>query len=542
MLHRIILASVVSFACVFTLSADTKGVTYKLKRNSANLISKPKKKKAPRAFEMTDVIPQNPNALPGAFFPEASAKNRLQDPPQTIELVFKARRTATNPTYWNARYNSEIAVGTQQILTLDSSGIVTFAKNGNREDILDEELVTLYNLDGDYTINLTTLESHAHFDVHSQRYFVVATTVDVYGSGEGAAGLSLAVSDSSDITDATKWSVIHILHLGENKEEYSTPTIGIDKDALYIALNVYKDGYLSSNLYVFPKNALFGTGSPVMTAFHDVPGLYKYVYPPTSRFYTTNMQPAMNYDGDSKAGCVIMTDPTMFGRLKLFYVQDPASNSPTLSSMYDIDVPATASNLSLGIPYSNNAYGKVGLLESDDDHLRGAHIAQGRLYTTHAITVDSNGLGSFSGDRVACRWYQIDLKNRKPQLLQAGTLFDASSETPLFYNQPAIMTNQRGDLSLCGTVSGEKQTISAFYVGRSSSDPKGILRLGKSAPNLFAIGSGLFAFDLADSLNSYQRWSADSSTQIDPVDNTVMWTMQKIGIEGDTVQVVGKIK
>ena len=190
------------------------------------------------------------------------------------------------------------------------------------------------------------------------------------------------------------------------------------------------------------------------------------------------------------------------------------------------------------------------------------HISEiSSFFTAHCIVVDKNGVGSEAGDRLACRYYQIDVTGDKlgrgkcheywatlPALVQVGTLFDPAKSDPIFYYNPAIMTNKRGDLSLACMLSGNTQSICACFVGRFAHDPLGQLRIGSTpSDRIFAQGSGTFTQDLASSFQSTppllfgQQVSNRHYTCFDPVDDMTMWANQEYIQNGVLTSVLARL-
>ncbi len=360
------------------------------------------------------------------------------------------------------------------------------------------------------------------------------------------------------------------------------PTLGIDKNALYVSIAnfVQNNGtpppgnspWLSNSLFVIQKKSLYkGDGPVVITAFPDITK-------DTSGNFVGDQQ---NYRGNStvfgldnyddpcpKFGYVIATDPVYFGKLRLYRVLDAGSDSPSLVGPIIFDVLQTYVKESDPIGYSpfpTNLYGNFGKLEFLDDRLADtSHINKKQIYTGHCLTVNSNGVcDPTTGDRTGIRWYQIDVTGDPtgrgkgcekattvPALVQAGTLFDPSTRDPLFYKFPAILSNSQGDISICGTVSGNKQPISAFFVGKAGTDPKdGTLRIGTTPPSVYAVGSGHFNRSLGEGGGVGvefppvgQRWGDMSYSSLDPLDKKTIWTIQEIAVNGIETLVAAQLQ
>lgn len=532
----------------------------------------------PPPSEFIEVPPQNPNAYPGAFYPDPNVSNLLQAPPQTVGLTFVAGKQGLNPGFQGSPPDTNGVKGPTQFVMCDNNGAASFTSEGKRDGVLDLEVNSLFNADGDFSIFNNNSDARIRYDAHSDRYYGIFLNPDRRtGSTQLNFGFSLAISDSGVLTDDTKWTVVNIFNAdvipdangcpGDQDTFYDFPNMGIDKDAVYVGMAIFgasedlqavaeEDGpYNSASLFVFQKSSLLSDGPAVINVFRDVLGSV----PVDDYSAHTTIQPAMNFDSDSKYGYVIGTNPYMFGSLVFFRVLDPGSESPSITPLMPIDVLTTACadfTSPIGYPpFQGNLYGDVGLIESFDERLQMAHVINNQIYAAHNIQVDATGVANINGDRVAARWYQLDLtgdsqgKGKKkekattvPALVQAGTLFDPSPRNPLFYSFSAIMSNKRGDISLCGTVSGVNLPPCAFYTGRLNSDPLGALRIGANPPSVYATGSLTYTRGLNTAGPGLgQRWGDMTYTSLDPVDRMTMWTIQEIITDGVETKVVAKL-
>lgn len=512
-------------------------------------------------------VTQNPNAIAAAFYPDPAASNALAPPPQAVGVTFIAGKTGQDPTSDLQPPDTCLAVGKSQVVLGDNMGIKAYDKMGNHQDVADAAINTLLNYDGNFTTFLTNFDARIRF--FDGRFYIISSNADYYGDFLNL-GFAIAVSDSDELSDTTAWTVFTVFNAavipdsngcpGDQNTEIDFPNLAIDDNAAYLSYSIYSSngGSLTTSLFVFQKESLLGDGPVVATAFRDVVGYIGDQSPIRGEFV---LQPAMNFDKKPEFGYVVLNNPTMFGSLSFFRVIDPGSTSPSLSPMISIDVLTTGCAIANPALYPNfpeNLYGDFGRIEYVDDRLQMAHVIDGQLYTTHAIVTDANGVGDPNGDRLSSRWYQINMRGAKkhkehattkPILVQAGTLFDPSPTDPLFYNFPSIMTNKRGDLTLCGTVSGNNQSLSAFYVGRLKSDPLGTLRIGATPPSVYFAGSGAYTFGL-ESITGItttgftfgQRWGDLSYTALDPEDKMTMWTIQEVSVDNAQTQVVAELK
>ncbi len=527
----------------------------------------------------------NPNALPGAFYPNPLVSNALVAPPQTIGLIFQAGKQGINPGVLGTPPDTFGVKGLTQFVMGDNIGLVSFDDQGNRDGILDSFQATVSNLDGDFTLFEATLDNRIHYDRLANRY--VSVNLVSANTGTGYNAINLAISDSGILTKDTQWTVFTIFDIATAPDSngcpadvsdpvdqgnfFDYPCLGIDANALYISFSIFNQApapgaWITNNVLVIQKKSLYNNNGPVViTAFPkvtlDANGNFVGDQV-TYRAQDSTLFPLNNFDDPNPAfGYLIGIDPVYFGKLRVYRVLDAGSTSPSIAGPFIIDVMQTfilqTSTTNLG-SFFGQPYGTLGLIGGNADYLvDSSHINKKQIYTAQSILMNNQGISSASGDRRGVRWYQLDVTgdptgnglgnetvNTVPVLVQAGSLYDtAVTANPLYYLYPAIMSNGQGDISICGSVMGGAQPPSAYYVGKAGTDPKdGILKIGAVPPNVYAVGAPPYTrgLGLGDNGNG-QRWGDMSFSSVDPVDNKTIWTIQEICLDGCETQVVAKL-
>ncbi len=547
-------------------------------------------------------VPQfNPNALPGAFFPNPFVSNSLTPPPQTLGVTFVAGQNGMSPEFFGTPPDTYGVIGLTQFVMGDNTGIVSFDRTGKRDGIMDNEGASVTNMDGDFNIYITNADARIFYDRLADKFVSLQLNMDYEGAPQtvGNNGFTIAVSDSGVISDDTTWTVLSVFdytiipdsngcpsNVAPGGVFGDYPTMGIDQNALYVSIANYVQNngeplpanvpWLSNTLFVIQKKSLYkGDGPVVITAFPDITKDTNGNFVGDQQDYRANSTVfGLNNFEDPcpKFGYAIATDPVYFGKLRLYRILDAGSDSPSLVGPIIFDVMQTYAKESDPIGYSpfpTLLYGNFGKLEFLDDRLADtSHINKKQIYTGHCLLVNSNGIcDPTTADRSGIRWYQLDVTGDPtgqgkgcekattvPALVQAGTLFDPSMSDPLFYKFPAILSNSQEDISICGTVSGNKQPISAFYVGKAGTDPKdGTLNVGPTplvlGVNVYAIGSGSFtrSLGLGGGVGVAfppvgQRWGDMSYSSLDPLDKKTIWTIQEIAVDGLETLVVAQLQ
>lgn len=516
-------------------------------------------------------VTQNPDALPGAFFP-ASASNSLNPPPQTVDLTFIGGDSGTLPQYVGTPPDTMGIALPNQFLVGLNSGFVSFDKQGNRDNVIDFEPQTICNLDGDMSILVDQSDPNLRYVKADDRVYIINLNNDGNGSGLNN-GFTIAVSDSGILSPSTKWTTLTVFDNtvlpdangcpGDQDLFWDYPSLGIDDHAIYTSADMFdvNGNYLTTSLFVIQKSSLLTDGPVNITVFRDVVG---FIGQPDLRESGSVITGVTNFDSNPEFGYYIAPDPFLFGKLNLYRVINPGTRTPTLSTAIDINVMATSADPLHGVPWQGNLYGDLGTLESNDDRMMTPIIRNNQLYVVHEIIVDQTGVGTVSGDRYAERWYQLDVTgdttgngggtetvSTVPSLIQGGTWFDnltPAGQGPLNFTFGSIMVNARGDLVIGATVSGDNLSASCAFAGRLASDPKGSLRVGaNTAGNVYALGAGSYTRLLGQGAPAQfgaavqQRWGDYSMTSLDPEDDMTIWTIQERVFHGLEQVVVAKL-
>lgn len=497
---------------------------------------------------------QNPNALPGAFYPDPNVQNLKVVPPFTVGTTFLAGNHAISPSPLAFHEtDNAVAVGREQILFVIDQGLTTFNRQGQRDNKLDVGPTNFLNLDGDFSTFIADGDPRVYFDPFTQRFYYVIINVDLIGSNTHS-GVSIAVSDSDIISDATTWKVVNIFNLdvipdkqgcpGDQGVFYDYLTLGIDKKAMYLGFLLVLNGErISSSLFVIPKKSLLSDEPLKVTPFRDITGFDGGI---------SAIQPATNFDKKAKFGYIVANNRKVDGKIDFYRVSNAGSDNPILSSAISVDVLTTATPIR--VPFAGNLYGFFGeLFDGFLPVVTTAVIRDKQLYATQNILVNQRGEGDYAGDRNAIRWYRFDLtgdptgrgcgketETTVPVLIEAGTLFDDAATDPIFYSFGSVMVNKNNTLAVCGTLSSTTLPTSAFFTGRKRTDPLGTLRVGAIVSDtVYAEGAGAYTASLN---NSFGQNIGDScSTSLDPRDETTMWTVQPLAFNNLENTVVAEL-
>ncbi|HUP68845.1 MAG TPA: Calx-beta domain-containing protein [Acidimicrobiales bacterium] len=312
------------------------------------------------------------------------------------------------------------------------------------------------------------------------------------------------------------------------------PSLGVDVHALYIGVNQFngKTGpFVGTSAFVVRKASLLASGPPRdlsvvggVTAFRNLTGTPDGAGPAAPQGVDNLHDPA------ATTGYFIGVDNRTFDNLVIRRISDPGGTPTISANMYVKGVPSTS--LPVDVPHPGNTAGPNGYLDGTDDRLLSATLRNGRLWTSHSISVNSAGTTEPPGsrDRNGSRWYEIANLDRDtetdPSVVQAGTLSDpTATSTPRHSWIPTVMVSGQGHMALGASTGGAAVPTDAVTAGRLATDP----------PNTLQPPVLLTASPLTASYNppsdpgspSGRRWGDYSYTSLDPNDDMTMWTVQQ---------------
>ena len=402
-------------------------------------------------------------------------------------------------------------VGPTQYLLGINGRIRTINKStGSADGVLDSTFNSFFS---SVRNGVGTSDPRVRYDRRTDRWFVIMINVAVPNRN------LLAVSDEGTISPSTAWSFYFWTNTrtaggvgGADSCLGDYPTLGVDEDALYIGVNQFCGPILSTlsfdstSAYVINKATLVA-GTLSVAQFDGVVPSGGSVGP-----YTP--QGVDNVATGTNQGYFIGVDNLSFGVLVLRRVSNPAG-SPSLSGNINVTVPTT--RFPIDVPH----FGGVLPLDGLDDRLLQAVVRNGRLWTTHQMEVDTNGVATVGGGRNGIRWYKLQNLGATPSVAQAGTVFDSSGFNPRNYWMGAIMPNGQGHVALGMSTAGATFRVDAAVTGRVVTDALGAM----DTPTLYS--NSQFDYNVQSSPATNQRWGDYSNTSVDPDDDMTMWTLQE---------------
>ena len=338
----------------------------------------------------------------------------------------------------------------------------------------------------------STFDPKVLYDPFANRWMFTAMAD---GSLPSSAVL-IGVSQTSDPTG--NWNLYRIDADVTNRLWADYPSLGFNKDWIVVTVNMFpiSSGSVRSQIYVFDKADLYARGAGRFTLLQDASGF--------------TQVPAITYDNTLSAIYLIEDWSGVSGQLRLSTITG-ALGSERLTS--GVGFP-TATNTWADFAPDNFApqFGASRGIMNNDARLQNVIYRSNTLWTAHTVFLPAGGSPTHS----AVQWWEINPTNSA--IIQLGRMEDTNAFQ--FYAFPSLAVNKNKDMLIGYSRFSASQYASANYAFRAGTDPLNTLR----ADTVLKAGEAPYVKTFGGSRN---RWGDYSSTLVDPVNDTDMWTIQE---------------
>ena len=373
-------------------------------------------------------------------------------------------------------------------------------------------------LTADYNVDLNTFfansargitgisDPHVRFDRFTGRWFIVAIDVDHNTNNY----CCVAVSDAGPTITASTNFTIYYFNVsqtgGSSRDFFDYPTLGVDKNYLYIGGNMFANSrnFSGCNMWVVNKaNLIAGTltvtGFPHSTNSTDI--------------YTP--QGVHNDDPAATQGYFIGASQTAYSKLVIKKVN--YGTTPTLS----VDFPLTT--VTTYTPKTVPTLGGT-TIDGGDRRLYAAMVKKNKITGTSSLwiaqgtRITTAGVGSSTGDRDGAYWAEIGTLTANPSILQSAMLYDGvhSTSTAEYYTYPTIALSGQGHNLMGFTSAGPAKYCQAASATRFRTDAPATFNL----PGDFTTTSSTYN-------PGASRWGDYTQTVVDPEDDMTLWTFSE---------------
>ncbi|MFL5307626.1 MAG: hypothetical protein ACJ8F1_20570, partial [Polyangia bacterium] len=360
------------------------------------------------------------------------------------------------------------AVSSQYVVSTVNNAIDVKTRSGT--SLMTKDLGAFWNVAG----QTNSFDTRVRFDPYGQRFIVISAArfPDL-----SASGFAIAVSQTSDPTGG--WWAWRITIETTNWLDY--PTVGFNHNWIVVSANLPGNDNNPSftRIWAFTKSALYADN----LSYRTLPGV------------GWTVQPAETYDDT-------VSDEYMM-RLDLDTGVSLYKVTGAIGSEQVVLVNAVSSPQSWSGPPAAPQTGSSATLPTAEDWLLDAVYRNGSVWGTNVVQPSSGP------PRSAVQWWKVSSSGA---LQDFGRIDDPTGVA--YYGMSSVAVNKNGDALIGFTRFSADTHPSAAYAYRLSTDPAGTFR----APVVYKAGVGIYEGG---------RWGDYSHTQVDPVNDIDMWTVQE---------------
>jgi len=462
---------------------------------------------------------------------EPNTNNFVNGVTQTIHSNFLATDFSTHFGGWPPDNNGD--VGTTQVFIAQNFRFKVYAKpsvtaaavttpNGTSTTFLASPAMDVSQnafFQAAFA-GVSTTDPHVRFDRLTGRWFIASMSTNEATNNY----LLFAVSSGATVTGSASFTFFRVslsafpAGNADIGKFLDYPTLGVDANSLYLGSNIFTSNvgsYSHSSAYVVKKSDMIA-GTLTITPF----GAIGTAAAPAG-FHIRTPQGVQNDDPSATEGYII-GNSGFLSELCFRRVTYPGGVT-TLSSEIALAVNTTASTL------TQPALGSSGNLDASNTRLFAAMVMKNKitgvstLWTAHTIQVNTSGVGSASGGRNGCRWYQLQNITGTPTVAQSGTLFNnvATASNPRGFWFPGIAMSGQGHAILAASTASAVARCDIAIAGRYRTSTAGDL---EDSVHATVTGSDYNPFNGGVFVN---RWGDYSQVGVDPQDNMTMWAFHQ---------------
>ncbi len=340
------------------------------------------------------------------------------------------------------------------------------------------------------------------YDPYNGRWIVAA----VNDALTATSSILYGISDTSDPQGT--W---HLYSLDADATDLTWadfPTIGFNKNAVAIGLNMFANApvssYVQGKLLVLDYSALranVGAGNPFAI---NVPGSF-------------TIQPAITYSATENTLYLVEHGSSGGGTYNFWTLT--GLGPPSLSLVGG--APKTNPLGPWTIPGAANALPQNGGFPADtgDARIGNAVFRNGHLFYAQTIGLPA-GLAPGTESHTAVQWVELDTNGN---FVQGGRISDSAATAANgghWYAFPSLSVNAANDVLVGFSEFQSNDFPDAGYAFRAGGDAANTMR----DPVTLKEGEGAYYKTYGGGRN---RWGDYSSTQVDPSDDTSIWTVQE---------------
>ena len=391
------------------------------------------------------------------------------------------------------------AVGTTHVMTTLNSQV----RIATREGVV-VSTVTLNSFFSSLSGVSGVYDPKVLFDHQASRWIFIASS----NPQSANSSTLLAVSKTADPTAGWNFYRVDVDATNANWVDY--PSLGFNDKWITVQMNLFTvsgNAGAAHQIYVWDKADVYAAGT----------GLY-------TKFNITNegaaiVCPSIHYDNSvlNKMFVIRVINGNSGGRgtIGLRTITGP-TNNPSLSTETQIQTTSTWG--SSGNSNTNFApqLGTQNLIATNDNRMRHVVVRNGRIWAVHSVFLPAS-----SPRRSSVQWWELDTLG---VVKQRERIDDPNGLK--FYSFPSIAVNSQNDALIGYASFSADKWASGSYSFRKNTDPINTLR----DEYIFKYGENTYFKDFGGTRN---RWGDYTNTVMDPLNDSVFWTIQEYA--GNTI-------
>ncbi|HEX8650555.1 MAG TPA: proprotein convertase P-domain-containing protein [Pyrinomonadaceae bacterium] len=339
----------------------------------------------------------------------------------------------------------------------------------------------------------STFDPKVLYDPYNNSWMFTVTA----DGDEPTSAVLIAVSKTSDPTGLWNRYKVDADSTGAAWADY--PSLGFNKNWIVVTVNMFgvspASGFKRSHIYAFNKASLYAGTGP-FKVFQDTSGF--------------TQAPAITYDNALNT-MYLIEDWDGFSKLRIRSLGGTAA-APTYSATQTfVTSPATWTFAPANGDDFAPQLGSSNKIQNNDSRIQNVVYRAGSLWCVHTIFLPN----SATPTRSAIQWWQLTPAGA---IQQRGRIDDSTGAK--FYGFPSIAVNVNKDVLIGYSRFSSQQYASANYAFRAGTDAVNTLRTEVVLKSGSAPYYKIFGGDR-------NRWGDYSSTVVDPVNDTDLWTVQE---------------
>ena len=355
------------------------------------------------------------------------------------------------------------------------------------------------------------------YDPYNNRFIVVGVSDPQTPLSSVNVGVSLT-SDPAGFYALFRFKICQTVACAGGANWWADyPSVGFSKNWVAVSVNMHDN---ATN--AFMESRLLVLDYPQLRAGHPLASLFSVATSPSS----FAIQPCATYSTSENT----LYAPNHVSSAAATYRLNTIKGTPSTPTFTSGPVKAHAlASLSGGwtdpggniLPQANGVAGETSKVSSGDARILKCVFRNNRVWYTQTVGLPAGGTVA----RTGAQWVKLTEKGNDADGGRVQDPTATATNGGKWYAYPSIAVNGPNDALLGFSQFSSTQFPSAAYAVRSSSDTAGTMR----DPFVYRAGQGHYwkSYPLASCTTGQNRWGDYSVAQVDPSDDTSMWTLQE---------------